>query len=95
LHGILKETILDNRAALYKRVASLSKMHKEVGVSRNHDPLRASIGQALKFMMMMTVVMMMILHDGRDGDDGVDNNYDDDAGRLSLSIVRVPTCHCL
>ena len=72
-------------------------MHKEVGVSRNHDPLRASIGQALKLMMMMmTVVMMMILHDGRDGDDGVDNNYDDDdAGRLSLSIVRVPTCHCL
>ena len=75
-------------------------MHKEVGVSRNHDPLRASIGQALKLMMMMmmmmmTVVMMMILHDGRDGDDGVDNNYDDDAGRLSLSIVRVPTCQCL
>ena len=74
-------------------------MHKEVGASRNHDPLRASIGQALKLMMMMMVVMMMILHDGRDGDDGVDNNYDDDddddAGRLSLSIVRVPTCHCL
>ncbi len=54
--------MLDNRAALYKRVTSLSKIHKEVGVSRNHDPLpcfdRASVE----------------VDDGDDDDDGGDDD---------------------
>ena len=37
LARLWKETILDNRTALHKRVAHLSKMHKEGGANRNHD----------------------------------------------------------